>query len=87
VAFRQITAHVEKHALDQAGGFRARQAKLAMDDIRQIGPGQRARMQATIVPRTGDTRVSHFKTSRPVSTLACATLLINSKGLRRQFDI
>jgi hypothetical protein len=50
-------AHVVEDALNDAGAFGARQAKAIVDDIRQIGAGQRACVK-TIV-RSSDTRVGH----------------------------
>ena len=46
-----------EHALDQAGALGARQAQAVMDNVGQIGAGQRARMKTVV--RTRDTRIRH----------------------------
>jgi hypothetical protein len=45
-----------EHSLDHAGAFGARNAQPVVNDVGQVGTGQRARLQSV---RTGNPRISH----------------------------
>jgi hypothetical protein len=51
-------AHVVENALHEAGRLGARQAKLAMDDIREVRPGERS-TKPCFFTQTRDPEIRH----------------------------
>ena len=86
LALGQRVAHVVQHALDDARGFGARQAELAMDDIGQVGARQRAVGVRFLVTRAIPRSAIHF--SRPVDGAPRRSIHVrNGIPPCRQFDI
>jgi hypothetical protein len=56
-------AHVVKHALDQPGAFRARQAEPAVDDVGEIGTGQ-SPVDPCFPVKARDAKIGHIIFSR-----------------------
>ena len=70
LALGQRMAHVVQHALDELGRFRAGQSEPVVDDVRQVGAGQRP-AQSSLLAHPSDAEVGHLywfsrpKTPRP----------------------
>jgi hypothetical protein len=53
-----------KDPFDEMGGFRARQAQIAMNDVGQVGARERAR-QPRLPVHSCDSQIGHFAVSSP----------------------
>jgi hypothetical protein len=76
---------VVQHALDDAGGFGARQAELAMDDVGQVGARQRAVASASLLMR--DPAIRHFSPPFESAPPPQFNYTYVTETLCRQFDI